>query len=130
MTILPITLCAAAAAAAINIWLSIRVGSIRSARKISIGDGGDLALVARMRAHANYIENTPIVLILIALIEMARTGSPYLMGVAAIYLLGRVAHGLGMDGGTLGSGRLVGTMITLLTQLGLGIWAVSIVLDM
>ncbi|CAM4251462.1 MAPEG family protein [Novosphingobium lubricantis] len=130
MTILPITLCAAAAAAAINIWLSIRVGAIRSARKISIGDGGDLALVARMRAHANYIENTPIVLILIALIEMARTGSPYLMGVAAIYLLGRVAHGLGMDGGTLGSGRLVGTMITLLTQLGLGIWAVSIVLDM
>lgn len=130
MTILPITLCAAAAAAAINIWLSIRVGAIRSARKISIGDGGDLALVARMRAHANYIENTPIVLILIALIEMARTGSPYLMGAAAIYLLGRVAHGLGMDGGTLGSGRLVGTMITLLTQLGLGIWAVSIVLDM
>lgn len=130
MTILPITLCAAAAAAAINIWLSIRVGALRSARKISIGDGGDLALVARMRAHANYIENTPIVLILIALIEMARTGSPYLMGVAAIYLLGRVAHGLGMDGGTLGSGRLVGTMITLLTQLGLGIWAVSIVLDM
>lgn len=130
MTILPITLCAAAAAAAINIWLSIRVGAIRSARKISIGDGGDLALVARMRAHANFIENTPIVLILIALIEMARTGSPYLMGVAAIYLLGRVAHGLGMDGGTLGSGRLVGTMITLLTQLGLGIWAVSIVLDM
>ena len=130
MTILPITLCAAAAAAAINIWLSIRVGAIRSARKISIGDGGDLALVARMRAHANYIENTPIVLILIALIEMARTGSPYLMGVAAIYLLGRVAHGLAMDGGTLGSGRLVGTMITLLTQLGLGIWAVSIVLDM
>ena len=36
-------------------------------------------------------------------------------GVAGAYMLGRVAHGLGMDGGALGKGRSVGTAITMLT---------------
>lgn len=130
MIILPTTLCAAAAAAAINTWLSIRIGMIRASKKISIGDGGDMELVARMRAQANFIENTPIVLMMIAAIELARTANPYLLGVAAIYMLGRVAHGIGMDGGPLGFLRGPGTLITMLTQLGLGVWAVSIALDM
>ncbi|MBA4355537.1 MAG: GST-like protein, partial [Novosphingobium sp.] len=119
MTILPITLCAAAAAAAINIWLSIRIGMIRTAKKISIGDGGDMNLIARMRAQANFIENTPIVLILVAAIELARTGNPFLLGAAAVYMLGRVAHGIGMDGGPLGFLRAVGTLTTMLAQLAL-----------
>lgn len=130
MTILPITLCAAAAAAAINIWLSIRIGMIRTSRKISIGDGGDPDLVCRMRAQANFIENTPIVLVLVAAIELARTGNPFLLGAAGLYMLGRIGHGVGMDGGPLGFLRGVGTLITMLTQLGLGVWAVSIALDM
>lgn len=130
MTILPITLCAAAAAAAINIWLSIRIGMIRSSRKISIGDGGEIDLIARMRAQANFIENTPIVLILIAAIELARTGNPFLLGATGVYMLGRVAHGIGMDGGPLGFLRSIGTLITMVAQLGLGVWAVSIALDM
>jgi len=130
MMILPITLSAGAAAVAINIWLSIRIGMIRTAKKISIGDGGDMDLIARMRAHANFIENTPLVLVMIAAIELARTGNPYLMGIAALYMLGRVAHGIGMDGGPLGFLRGLGTLTTMLAQLGLGVWAVSIALDM
>ncbi len=130
MIILPITLCAAAAAAAINIWLSIRIGMVRTAKKISIGDGGDPDLICRMRAQANFIENTPIVLVMIVAIELARMGNAYLMGATALYMLGRVAHGIGMDGGAMKSLRGVGTLITMLTQLGLGIWAVSIALDM
>lgn len=127
---LPITLASAAAAAFINIWLSVRIGMIRSAKKISIGDGGDEDLVRRMRAQANFVENTPIVLVLIGAIEAARGGNPWLMGVAGAYALGRVAHGVGMDGGPLGFGRSVGTLITMLTQVGLAVWAVTIALDM
>lgn len=127
---LPITLAAAGAAAFLNIWLSIRIGMVRTAKKISVGDGGDEELVRRMRAQANFIENTPIVLILIAAIEFARQGNLWLAGVAALYTLGRVAHGVGMDGGPLGFGRTVGTMITLLTQFGLAVWAITIALDM
>lgn len=127
--ILPITLSAAAAAALLNIWLSIRVGMVRRTTGISVGDGGNEALIRRMRAQLNFIENAPVVLVMIGAIEMARTGNPCLMGGAAIFILGRVAHGIGMDGGPLGFLRGVGTLTTMLTQLCLAVWAVSIVLD-
>ena len=130
MTILPIALCAVAAAAAINLWLSIRIGEVRRATKIFTGDGNNPALVRRMRAQINFVENTPIVLAMIIVIELARTGNPFLMGTTALYMLGRVAHGIGMDDGPLSSLRGVGALVTMLTQLGLGIWAVSIALDM
>jgi hypothetical protein len=121
---LPITLCAAAAAALINIWLAIRCGQVRTAEKISMGDGGNQKLIARMRAHSNFVENTPFVLVLVAALELALGGGTVLAAVAGVYMSGRVAHGLGMDGGAFAQGRLIGTMITLLTQLGLAIWAI------
>ena len=125
MTVLPITLSAAGAAALVNIWLAMRVGRVRTAHKVFMGDGGNDAVVSGMRAHSNFVEYTPFVLILIGLIELA-WGSPlWLSIVSAVYILGRVAHGLGM-GGTWPRGRLLGTMVTLLTLLGLAIVALAI----
>lgn len=124
MIILPVTLCAAAAAAIINIWLSVRVGRLRSAQKISIGDDAGGPLTARMRAQLNFVENTAFVLILIAAIELSGAGEHWLAWVSGLYFLGRVAHGLGMDGGALGPGRPVGVAITMLTQLGLAVVAI------
>ncbi len=126
--ILPVTLTAAAAAAIINIWLAIRVGRMRLQHKISIGDDAGGPLTARMRAQLNFVENTVFVLVLIAAIEIAGKGQPWLAWVAAIYMLARVAHGFGMDGGALAKGRTIGVYVTLLTQLGLAVVAVLIVL--
>lgn len=126
MFILPVTLCAAAAAAIINIWLSVRVGQVRRSLKISIGDDAGGPLTARMRAQLNFVENTAFVLILVAAIELSGRGGDWLAWVSAVYLLGRVAHGVGMDGGALGAGRAAGTIVTMLTQLGLAVAAVLI----
>lgn len=123
MTILPVTLAAAAAAAVLNIWLSLRIGAMRTKLDIMVGDGGNEALQRRMRAQLNYVENTAFVLMLIAAIELAGKGSWWLAYVAAAYFIGRVAHGFGMDGGRWTTGRLIGTLTTLLTQLGLAIVA-------
>jgi uncharacterized membrane protein YecN with MAPEG domain len=123
MTVLPVTLAAAAAAAILNIWLGIRIGALRTALQISVGDGGSERLQRRMRAQLNYVENTAFVLILIAAIELSGMGSWWLAYVAAVYFLARVAHGFGMDGGKAEVGRLVGTIVTLLTQLGLAVVA-------
>ncbi|WP_284125973.1 MAPEG family protein [Parerythrobacter aestuarii] len=128
--LLPVTLTAAAAAALINIWLGIRVGQLRAKHKISIGDDSGGPLTARMRAQLNFVENTAFVLILVAAIELAGKGQPWLAWVAGIYMLGRVAHGLGMDGGTFAKGRTVGVLVTMLTQLGLAIVAVLIALGL
>lgn len=125
--VLPVTLSAAAASAIINFWLAMRVGRLRVAEKISIGDGGNDMLTRRMRAQLNFAENTPIVLVMIAAIELARPASAILALVAGVYALGRVAHGVGMDGKGFAVGRSIGTLITFLTLLGLAGWAVAIV---
>ena len=125
--ILPITLTIAGAAALINIWLMIRVGQVRGSEKVSIGDGGNEKVIRRMRAHSNYIESAPFVVLLVAAIELASTTSPtWLWIVSGLYLLGRVAHGVGMDNGKFGKGRMVGTIITMLTLLGLGVYSIAI----
>ncbi len=124
--LLPTTLSLTAAAAVINFWLALRCGQIRAKAKVSIGTGGNDLLERRMRAQLNFVENTPWVLLLIAGIELAGKGGAWLAPVGAVYMIGRVAHGLGMDGTALEKGRSIGTLITMLTQLGLAVVAVLV----
>ena len=126
--LLTTTLSLAAAAAVINFWLALRCGQVRAREKISIGTGGSELLERRMRAQLNFVENTPWVLLLIAGIELAGKGGAWLAPVGALFMLGRVAQGLGMDGTRFAVGRSIGTVITMLSQLGLAIVAVLIVL--
>ena len=126
--ILPTTLATAAAAALINFWLANRVGRVRIKEKISVGDGGHEGLSRRMRAQLNFAENTPFVLVLIAAIELAGRGGLWLSLVGGAYMLARVLHGLGMDGGSLGWGRTVGISVTMLTHAVLSVTAVLVLL--
>jgi uncharacterized membrane protein YecN with MAPEG domain len=126
--ILPTTLSMAAAAALINVWLMLRCGQVRIKEKINIGTGGSDMMERRMRAQLNFAENTPWVLALIAAIELAGKGGQWLAIVGGLYMLARVAHGLGMDGGTFEKGRGIGVMVTMLAQIGLAIVAVLILL--
>ena len=128
--ILPTTLSMAAAAALINVWLMLRCGQVRMKEKINIGTGGSDMMERRMRAQLNFVENTPWVLALIAGIELAGKGGQWLAIIGGVYMLARVAHGFGMDGGGLEKGRGIGVMITMLTQIGLAVSAVLIVLGM
>ncbi len=125
--LLPVTLTAAAVAALINFWLAMRIGNVRRAEKVSIGDGGNDLLARRMRAQLNFAENTPWVLALTAAIEISGKGAHWLPYVVAAYMIGRVAHGLGMDGTGFAVGRAIGTATTMLAQLGLAIVALLIV---
>jgi uncharacterized membrane protein YecN with MAPEG domain len=125
MMILPISLTIAAGAALLNLWLAMRVGRVRMSEKVSIGDGGKDNLIRRMRAHSNYVENTPFVLILLALVELAYGPSPWLWGAGVLYLVARILHAFGMDG--MGWGRTAGVLISMLTQLGLAIAALAAV---
>ncbi len=122
--VLPITLVLAAAAALINIWLAFRVGQARKAATIWIGDGGNEPLIRRMRAQSNFIEYTPIALILFALVELAHGPSLLLWVMAALYLIGRLAHPFGMDVGGKIWARSLGAGLTMLVTLVLAVMAV------
>jgi len=126
--ILQTTLSLAAAAALINFWLGLRTGRVRYSRKILHGDAGDPVLIRRMRAQANFVENTPFVLILIAVIEMTGKGGKWLAVVGSLYMLGRVAHAFGMDSDKPSPLRMIGFGVTVLTLLGLSAVAVLIAL--
>ncbi|MET0375240.1 MAG: MAPEG family protein [Rhizorhabdus sp.] len=124
--ILPITLTIAGAAAIVNIWLALRIVTLRIKAKILIGDGGNALLIARTRAHINFAEYTPIVLILIGLIELARGTQGWLWAAGIIYILGRVLHPFGMDRQTPHPLRAVGILTTFIVLLGLAGYALTI----
>ena len=124
--ILPITLTIAGAAAIVNVWLAIRIMSVRLKTKVLIGDGGNALLTARTRAQINFIEYTPFVLILLGLIEMARGTHPWLWAAGIIYILGRILHPFGMDKQTTHPLRAAGILTTWIVLLGLAIYALTI----
>lgn len=124
--LLPITLTLAAACAFINFWLALRCGRIRMAGKVLHGDGGDALLARRMRAHANFTEYAPIVLILMALVELAVGFSIWLWIAAAAFVLGRIGHGLGMDADKPHPLRAGGIIVTMVVMLGLAVTALVV----
>jgi uncharacterized membrane protein YecN with MAPEG domain len=126
MIILPITLTIAGAAALLNLWLGQRVGKMRVAHKVSIGDGGNEPLITRMRAQANYVEYTPFFLILLALVELAVGSHLWLWIVAIVYILGRIIHMFGMDKPPPSRLRMIGIIVTMLCLLGLALYAIAI----
>jgi len=120
---LPITLTIAGAAAIVNFWLAIRTARARAAAKVLVGDGGNPTLIARMRAHANYVEYTPFILILLALLELAQASKTWLWVAGILYILGRVVHPFGLERGDRNWMRGAGIGLTLLVLLGLAGYA-------
>lgn len=125
--LLPMTLTIAAACAAINIWLALRVSQRRIKGKVMIGDGGDAPLLAAVRAHANFVEYAPFVLILLAGIELAGGSTTWLWVAGAVFVVARVAHGLGMDRPAPNPLRAGGIAATWIVMAGLAIWALVLV---
>ena len=126
MILLPVTLAAVATAVLVNIWLAWRVIAARREANVSISDGGSEAVLRRMRAHANFAEYTPLFLMLLAALELAGADRRLLLAAAAAFMLARVSHGIGMDGGSLKYFRVAGMTTSTLVSLALAGWAAAI----
>lgn len=121
--ILPTTLCLGAAALLINFWLGMRCGKLRGQLKISVGDGGNEQMIRAMRAQSNFVEQVPLTLLLLGAVELAGKGGMWLAPLGGLFLLGRVAHALGM-GDTFKQGRAIGMLTGMVLQLALVVVAV------
>jgi uncharacterized membrane protein YecN with MAPEG domain len=121
------TLTMATASTLLNIWLGRRVGQMRMAHKVSIGDGGAEPLIARMRAQANFVEWAPFFLILLAAIELARGQPLWLWILAALFIVARILHAFGMDRPPGNKLRMGGIMATALIMLVFCVYAIVIV---
>ena len=126
MVPVPVTLLTAAAAVLLNIWLGMRIARFRRDFKVSVGDGGHEPLLRRMRAQANFIENAPFFLILLGGLELSGANRLGLALFALLFVLSRIAHAYGMDGGALQRWRRDGILATTFVNLALTLWAILV----
>lgn len=107
-------------------FLMYRVGQVRLGKKINLGDGGDDLMLSRIRAHGNFTENAP--LALLGLLGLAMLGAhPIALHVfGAAFFIGRILHAMGMAG-SFGQGRLVGTLLTLLSFVGQAVYILVLI---
>ena len=126
---MPLTtsLCLAGASGLFNLWLAYRCVRIRLDGPGGVGDLENPALRSRMRAHSNFVEYTPFVLILVALIEHSGGRAPLLQELGIAYMTGRVLHALGIERPVF-TMQFIGAMTTWLVLLVLVVWALVIAL--
>jgi len=98
-------------------FMMVRVGRIRIRKKINLGDGGNDLLLSRIRAHGNFTENAPLALIGLIALAMLQAPALAIHIFGAAFFIGRLLHAMGMAG-VVSQGRLVGTVMTLLSYLG------------
>lgn len=79
------------------ICISFKVSMTRGKYKILIGDGDNLDMYRIMRTHSNFIEYTPIFLILLLMLESMNLEKLGLNTLGTLFLLGRVFHYLGFS---------------------------------
>ena len=124
MSPIPVTLSATAAAIVLNLWLGSRIVKSRRDNGVKIGDGGKEAVLRRMRAQANYVENAPFFLILLGALEISGASRIGLAVIAALFILARIAHPIGMDGPDVWRWRMYGMIASTLALLALALWAI------
>ena len=93
--------------------LAGRVSTGRGAAKVGLGDGGDHDLLKRIRAHANAVENLPLALLLLLMLELDQTQPLWLHVFGCVLIAGRILHAIGLSRSSKESvGRFLGTALT------------------
>ena len=110
MTITPLY---AGLLALLYLVLSARVVQMRGKGMPSLGDGGIEALQRRIRGHGNFAEYVPLVLLMIAMLELGRLPPVWLHALGASLLVARLLHGYALSfTSSWKFGRFWGTALT------------------
>jgi uncharacterized membrane protein YecN with MAPEG domain len=110
-----------------SVAIAVAVGRVRASTGISMGDGGNLELIAAMRRHANFIEFVPLTLILIGLLELNGVGSTAIHALGAGLVFARLCHAVGFrTDDSLKALRPIGAIGSTLVLVISSIWAVTI----
>jgi len=100
--------------------LSFRVIAVRS--RVSLGDGGDPLVLRRMRGHANFAEYVPLILLMMAMLELGHASTYFLHGLGIALVVARLLHGYALSfTEKFKFGRFWGTGLTITTLVVAGI---------
>jgi hypothetical protein len=102
--------------------LMFAVAGVRFKVRQSLGDGGDALLTRVSRRHGNYAENAGIFVASLALLEMLGAVRPFVSGLAALFIVGRILHAIGLSQTkTSNPWRIAGVFATIGAGLGVGV---------
>ena len=124
---MPITGLYAGLLALVALVLWLRVSGLRMQARVSIGDGGNLALADRIRRHGNFAEHVPLALILLAILERDGVQPAALHALGATLVVARIVHPLGLKHDRIPHPlRALGAMATFAVTLTSALWVLSI----
>lgn len=103
-------------------FLSMRILLIRRLASVAIGTGDDPRVLGAVRAHGNFSEYVPIVLLLIYVKEAQGGGAVLIHALCLGLLLGRALHAYGVSQVAENYRfRVAGTVLTLVVVIGVSI---------
>ena len=92
--------------------LSIRVVQLRGTG-ISLGDGGNPAMLRRIRGHANFAEYVPLILLMMAMLELSKFSIYLLHAMGITLFVARLLHAYALSfTEKFKFGRFWGTLLT------------------
>jgi uncharacterized protein len=101
--------------------LGLQVSRLRRGHRVLFGDGDNIKLRSAIRAHANFVEYVPLVVLMVAMLEMSGLPAVQVHLLMGALLVARLLHPLGMYAGprTLRFQicRVGGILLTLLVML-------------
>jgi uncharacterized protein len=74
------------------LWLTVCVIKLRWQNRVALGDGGHPALQSAIRAHGNFTEVVPFVLILMVILAMNSASIYLLHAMGLVLVIGRGIH--------------------------------------
>src|SRR5258706_7209891 len=109
--------------------LSLRVIALRG-HGASLGDGGDPKLLRRIRAHGNFIEYVPLILIMMGMLELSRYSVYLLHALGITLVVARLLHGYALSfTERFKFGLFWGTALTFLVMLVCGVLCLYLVVQ-
>jgi uncharacterized membrane protein YecN with MAPEG domain len=132
MPLTPPTLSALTAGVPVILQMALMLTVVLARRRNrqSIGDGGNLELLAAIRRHGNFAENAAIFVAGFTLLEVLGGNRTLIATMCAAFVVGRISHVVGLSmKKTLNPIRIAGVVITASVGLALGIGLIRIALS-
>ena len=76
--------------------LGLQVSRLRRGHRVLFGDGDNIKLRSAIRAHANFVEYVPIIVLMVAMLEMSGMPALRVHLLMGALLVARLLHPLGM----------------------------------
>lgn len=105
-----------------QVALSITTSYFRAKREIDYGDNNDLSMLKVIRAHGNFVEYVPMVLIAMAASELMGAPGWLLVTCGCVVVFSRVTHAAHMFGYGGQASRAVGAGLTTLVMIVLAVY--------